>query len=84
MDEKKLPISALLAVMITLGCFGLVFEIVRRVQLSPEVVAEVLGSLLTGFAGVVGYYFGSSAGSRAKTDLLAQKEEQGANSATKN
>jgi hypothetical protein len=35
----------------------------------------MLGALQTAFTGVVAYYFGSSAGSKAKTDLMAKGEK---------
>jgi hypothetical protein len=35
-----------------------------------------LGSLFSAFAGVVGYFYGSSAGSKRKTDLMAGKQNE--------
>lgn len=34
-----------------------------------------IGAILTAFSGVVGYFFGSSAGSKQKTELLNKKDD---------
>lgn len=63
-----------LAYGITLGFFGvLAFMMLSTVPAgSRDVLNIMLGSLGTSFAGVIGYYFGSSSGSVAKTELLAK------------
>lgn len=67
-------IPALLAIAITIGFFGVLGYMLLR-PIPPtghDAMLLMLGSLSTAWAAVVGYYFGSSAGSAAKTDLLAQ------------
>ena len=42
-----------------------------------DVLNLAIGTLISGFATVVGYFFGSSAGSAAKTDMLKQGNGNG-------
>ena len=67
-----------LAILITLGFFGvllcLVFSWVPTD--GKPVVMMMLGALATGFGTVMNYYFGSSAGSAAKNDILAMQASQ--------
>ena len=66
-----------LAFCITFGFFGalvwiLVFGIPKT---GTEVLLMMLGSLSTSWTGVVQFYYGSSAGSKAKTDALTGKDK---------
>jgi hypothetical protein len=68
----------LLAFFITFGFFGalvwiLVFGIPKT---GTEVLLMMLGSLSTSWTGVVQFYYGSSAGSKQKTDALTSKGGQ--------
>jgi hypothetical protein len=72
--QLKDKIPALLAIMVTLGFFGvLAFMLFRQVpQTGHDAMLLMLGGLGSAWTAVVSYYFGSSAGSDRKTELLAQ------------
>jgi hypothetical protein len=66
-----------LAVFITFGFFGvliwmLVFGLPKT---GTEALLMMIGSLGSAFGGIVQFHFGSSAGSKAKTDALASKDK---------
>lgn len=67
----------ILAYFITFGFFGaLVWILVFGLpQTGLEVILMMLGSLSSSWTGVVQFYYGSSAGSKAKTDALAGKDK---------
>ncbi|MEI6473040.1 MAG: hypothetical protein WCO20_10405, partial [Holophagaceae bacterium] len=62
-----------LAVAITLGFFALLVFLMRREPPagSRDILNIMLGSLGSAWIGVVSYYFGSSAGSARKTELMS-------------
>ena len=66
-----------LAYFITFGFFGaLVWILVFGLpQTGLEVLLMMLGSLSTSWTGVIQFYYGSSAGSKAKTDALTAKDK---------
>jgi len=66
-----------LAFFITFGFFGaLIWIMVFGIpQTGTEVLLMMLGSLSTSWTGVVQFYYGSSAGSKAKTDALTSKDK---------
>ena len=66
-----------LAFFITFGFFGaLIWIMVFGIpQTGTEVLLMMLGSLSTSWTGVVQFYYGSSAGSKAKNSLLAAKDK---------
>lgn len=45
-------------------------------QGNNEVLYLAIGSLLAAFSAVVGYFYGSSAGSKQKTEILAKQSEK--------
>jgi hypothetical protein len=72
--EVKDHTPKILAFGITAGFFAVLFYILA-IDIPAEqekVVFFMLGSLSTAWTGVIAYYFGSSAGSAAKHNLLAK------------
>jgi len=69
-------IPRILALLITVGFFGiLVWMLVKGMpSTGTEALLMMLGALGTAWTGVVNFYYGSSAGSKAKTDAMAAKE----------
>lgn len=67
-----------MAIMVTFGFFGiLAWLLVRGVPPSgSETLIYMLGALGTAWTGIVQFYFGSSAGSKAKTDAMVQGEKK--------
>ena len=65
-----------LAFFITFGFFGaLIWIMVFGIpQTGTEVLLMMLGSLSTSWTGVVQFYYGSSAGSKQKNDMLAARD----------
>jgi hypothetical protein len=62
-----------LAGAVTLGFFGImVMMFFNQIDSSNPAILMMLGSLGTAWTGIIAYYFGSSAGSQAKTDLLSK------------
>lgn len=69
--RSKVPPT--LAAIVTLGFFGiLVMMLLGKVDSNNPAILMMLGSLGTAWTGIIAYYFGSSAGSQAKTDLLSK------------
>lgn len=70
--KDKIP--ALLAILVTGGFFGVLWYMLRYTvpPTSHDTMLLLLGSLGTAWTSIIAYYFGSSAGSDRKTELLAQ------------
>jgi hypothetical protein len=70
--KDKIP--ALLALLVTVGFFGVLWYMLTHTvpDASHDTMLLLLGSLGTAWTSIVAYYFGSSAGSDRKTELLAQ------------
>jgi zinc transporter ZupT len=64
-----------LGLIITMGFFGLLYYLLRHEPPagSRDILNIMLGSLGSAWIGVVTYYFGSSAGSARKTELMSAK-----------
>jgi len=66
-------VPPVLAAIVTVGFFGiLVMMLLGKVDSNNPPILMMLGSLGTAWTGIIAYYFGSSAGSQAKTDLLSK------------
>jgi hypothetical protein len=67
-------IPSVMAVGVTLGFFGILFGLMYgKIDHAPQ-IDIMLGSLGTAWTGIISFYFGSSAGSQAKDQLLHQSE----------
>jgi hypothetical protein len=63
----------ILAGSVTLGFFAIMtLMFFNKVDSNNPAILMMLGSLGTAWTGIIAYYFGSSAGSQAKTDLLSK------------
>ena len=66
-------IPPVLSVLVTAGFFGiLAYLMVRPADTANTPLMIMLGSLGTAWTGIIAFYFGSSAGSRAKDEMLFQ------------
>lgn len=63
-------IPGTLALLVTAGFFGILAWMLAGEYKPTEALLVMLGSLGTAWTSIVAYYYGSSQGSRAKTDLL--------------
>jgi cation transport ATPase len=72
--QTKSWVPPVLAIAVTIGFFGLLALMVfRPIPPSSEKILDIMtGTLGTAFVAMFMFYFGSSAGSERKTELLAQ------------
>jgi membrane-bound ClpP family serine protease len=70
-------IPRVLALLITLGFFGILIWMLMKgmPQTGTEALLMMLGALGTAWTGVINFYYGSSAGSKEKNNLLASKDK---------
>jgi hypothetical protein len=75
--DTKDWVPKVLAIVITLGFFGILIWMLLNgmPKTGTEALLMMLGALGTAWTGVVNFYYGSSAGSKAKNDLLASKDK---------
>ena len=75
--ETRDWIPRALAISITFGFFGILTWLLTKgvPPTGSETLIYMLGALGTAWTGIVQFYFGSSAGSKAKTDALAKPKE---------
>jgi len=76
--ETKDWVPKILAIVITLGFFGiLVWMLLNGMpKTGTEALLMMLGALGTAWTGVINFYYGSSAGSKAKTDAMTAKGDK--------
>jgi len=68
----KSYLPAILAISVTVGFFGILFGLMYgQIQHAPQ-IDIMLGSLGTAWTGIIAFYFGSSASSQNKDQLLHQ------------
>jgi len=72
MEKTKDLIMIGLAILISLGFFGVLFYLIYNGSYESTINLAI-GSLLGAFGTVVGYYFGSSKGSSDKDKLLKKE-----------
>jgi hypothetical protein len=67
-----------MAIMVTFGFFGILTWLLTKgvPPTGSETLIYMLGALGTAWTGIVQFYFGSSAGSKSKTDALTAKDLQ--------
>jgi len=65
-------IPGLMAIAVTLGFFGILVGLMTEHFKTSDALMLMLGSLGTAWTGIIAFYFGSSAGSQKKDDLLHQ------------
>jgi len=70
--ETRSYIPAVLAMSVTIGFFGILIGMMTETFKASDALMLMLGSLGTAWTGIIAFYFGSSAGSQAKDDLLHQ------------
>lgn len=66
-------VPPMLAGAVTVGFFGILgMMLFGTMDANNPAILMMLGSLGTAWTGIIAYYFGSSAGSQAKTELLSK------------
>ena len=67
-----------MAILVTFGFFGILTWLLTKgvPPTGSETLIYMLGALGTAWTGIVQFYFGSSAGSKAKTDALVAGEKK--------
>ena len=65
-------IPGLMAIAVTLGFFGILVGLMTEHFKTSDALMLMLGSLGTAWTGIIAFYFGSSAGSQKKDELLHQ------------
>lgn len=70
-------IPRVLAILITIGFFGILIWMLLKGMppTGTEALLMMLGALGTAWTGIVNFYYGSSAGSKAKTEAMQKTKE---------
>ena len=72
---SKTIFQYVLAAIIVMGIFALLGILIKTAvpEINKDLLNIVIGSLLTAFSVVVGYFFGSSLGSAEKNEMLKKQ-----------
>lgn len=65
-------IPGTMAIVVTIGFFGILIGLMTEHFRTSDALMLMLGSLGTAWTGIIAFYFGSSAGSQKKDELLHQ------------
>lgn len=65
-------IPPVLALIVTVGFFGILIGLMTKTFATSDALMMMLGSLGTAWTGIISFFFGSSASSQAKDQLLHQ------------
>jgi len=68
--ETKSFIPPVLSVLVTLGFFGILGGLMSGKIMTSDALMLMLGSLGTAWTGIIAFYFGSSASSQAKDNMI--------------
>jgi len=68
--ETKSFIPPVLSVLVTLGFFGILAGLMSGKIMTSDALMLMLGSLGTAWTGIIAFYFGSSASSQAKDQMI--------------
>jgi len=63
-------VPGLMAIVVTIGFFGILIGLMTEHFKTREALMLMLGSLGTAWTGIIAFYFGSSAGSQAKDEMI--------------
>lgn len=74
LSSTRSMVPAALTFVITIGFFSVLGSLMATDGKASEPLLVMLGSLGTAWASCINFWFGSTSGSRAKTDLLAQAQ----------
>ena len=71
--------QVVIGVLVVLGFFGSFVMLLTKPdtisEINREPVMMMIGALIAAFSGLMGFFFGSSAGSARKTDIIANMEK---------
>jgi len=68
--ETKSFIPPVLSILVTLGFFGILGGLMSGKIMTSDALMLMLGSLGTAWTGIIAFYFGSSASSQAKDQMI--------------
>jgi hypothetical protein len=68
--ETKSIVPPVLSVLVTIGFFGILIGLMTGRIVTSDALMLMLGSLGTAWTGIIAFYFGSSASSQAKDQMI--------------